>query len=180
MRTMARSAWAVLALAACTDGGGGGGDPAEDAAVDASLETGPADAAVDVAIVDAEPPPACGAQIVYTYDAPVSFRRLPAQEATRGEFESTCAAERGPERVVELVLSAPSRVEVYFESDIPLTVFVRGDCLDPASEVWCEAGLTEGPTFEMLDAGRWYLFFEPAEDGVDLPPLYVRTVSDPG
>lgn len=175
MRAAVMLGLALGAVACGTGGGGGGGDG--DAAVDAMVDGAIEDMRVepDVGVVDMAPPAMCGAQIVYTFDEPVSFRRLPAQEATRGEFDASCAAERGPERIVELVLAEPSRVELYTESEIALTVFVRSGCLDAASEVLCER--IEGePVFE-LDAGRWYLFFEPAE-AVDLPSIYVRTVSE--
>lgn len=163
---------ALVALAGCDDGASSADDMAVDAApmvvVDAEPDAAPPDAALARA---------CGAQITYTYDEPVSYRRLPRQDATRGEFAASCGEERGPERIVELVLAEPSRVEVYFESEVPLTLFVRRACLDAGSETFCEVGLVEGPTFESLDAGRWYLFFEPAEEGAAMPAIYVRTVS---
>jgi hypothetical protein len=159
---------------ACDDSGAS----AEDAAVDGAAMV-VVDARPDVEPVDAQAPGSCGAQIIYRYDDPVSFRRLPRQDTTPGEFNASCASGRGPERIVELVLGEDSRVEVYFESEVPLTMFVRRDCLDEDSELWCETGLEAGPTFEVLAAGRWYLFFEPAEAGVDLPVIYVRTISEP-
>lgn len=167
----------ALGAVACGTGGGGGGDDEPDVAVDAMVEAAVEDMRVEPdEAVDMAPPAMCGAQIVYTFDEPVSFRRLPAQEATRGEFDASCAVERGPERIVEVVLTAPSRVELYTESEVALTVFVRSSCLDAQSEVLCER--IEGePVFE-LDAGRWYFFFEPAE-AVALPSIYVRTVSEP-
>lgn len=168
----------ALGAVACGTGGGSDGDDELDAAVDAMVEAMVEDMRVepDEAVVDMAPRAMCGAQIVYTFDEPVSFRRLPAQEATRGEFDASCAAERGPERIVEVVLAEPSRVELYTESEIALTVFVRSSCLDAQTEVICER--IEGePVFE-LGAGRWYFFFEPAE-AVDLPSIYVRTVSEP-
>lgn len=158
----------------CDDGGSSGDDAAVDAAPMVEL-----DAAPDASPPDAALARSCGAQITYVYDEPVSFRRLPRQDATQGEFEASCAERHGPERIVELVLAERSRVEVYIESEVPLTIFVRRGCLDPASETWCETGLVEGPTFDALDAGRWYLFFEPAEADVDLPVIYVRTISTP-
>lgn len=167
----------ALGAVACGTGGGGGGGDEPDMAVDAMVEAMVEDMRVEPdEAVDMAPRAMCGAQIVYTFDEPVSYRRLPAQEATRGEFDASCAAERGPERIVEVVLTEPSRVELYTESEIALTVFVRSTCLDAQTEVICER--VEGePVFE-LGAGRWYFFFEPAE-AVDLPSIYVRTVSEP-
>lgn len=150
----------------------------EDAAIDAAAMV-VVDARPDAEPVDAQAPGSCGAQVTYRYDDPVSFRRLPRQDATAGEFNASCASGHGPERIIELVLGEDSRVEVYFESEVPLTMFVRRDCLDEESERWCETGLAAGPTFDVLEAGRWYLFFEPAEAGVDLPVIYVRTISEP-
>lgn len=171
---MKRCLAGLLMLWGCDDGAASADDMAVDAAPMVALDAEP-----DAEAPDAARARACGAQITYTYDEPVSYRRLPRQDATGGEFQASCAEGRGPERIVELVLAAPSRVEVYFESEVPLTMFVRRACLDGGSETFCEAGLVEGPTFDMLDAGRWYLFFEPADEGVAMPAIYVRTVSTP-